>query len=149
MIQTIKTIECNGSAKGHGDFKFLVPSKETFVEAGFSEVAAENFEYLLKCQLGTHQLKEQFKRDSDIVSGERSNVSDTDRILAEERMEEAYSYDFSSSPKQRSSSKWGDLKDYIPLAVAHLGKGASDDELRERASLLKAHMETGLFQDGE
>lgn len=133
-------IESKGSAKGYGEFTFSSPSAATFEEAGFSSVAAQNFEYLLKAQLGTHQLKEQFKRDSDIVSGVRKNVSEVDLEVAEDRMESGYTYDFSSSPKQRSGSKWGELKDYIPLAIKHLGEDASDDALKAKATELKDHM---------
>ena len=139
-MQTIHLIESNGSAKDFGNFQFSSPSAATFEEAGFSPVASENLEYLLKAQLGTHQLKEQFKRDFDIMSGKRENVSETEREVAAERMESGYTYNFSSPPKQRSGSKWGDLKDYIPLAQKTLGKDASNDALRAKAQELKDHM---------
>jgi len=141
-MQIIHQSEYKGFAKGYGNFQFQAPNAKTFEDAGFSQLAAKHFEYLLHAQLGTHQCKESFKKDSEIFQGLRKNATAEQFADAEENLEGIYSYNFSGPVKQRASSKWGDLKAHVPSAIASLKANGisspSDERIREIATRIAA-----------
>lgn len=143
----LKFKEFQGSAKSYGQFRYLAPSKEAFLAAGFSEEVSENLEYLLKAQLGTHNLKESYKKDVATASGlttdlgKKKDYTDAEKSAARKNLTGVYAYDFSNPPKQRAGTKWGPLAPYIQRAknkLKELDKELSDANIRQVAEKLQA-----------
>lgn len=130
--------EYKGKAKDYGEFRFLAPSAEHYMSYGIPENEAKCLEYLLMSQLGTHQLKEDFKRDFAKAIGmnvsltEKKDVPEAEREQAKKNIKGVYSFNFDAPPKTRKS-KWGEYSKYLPAVKAQLkdlGKeNVSDDDM--------------------
>lgn len=137
VMQKLYMNEHEADVQGYGKFRFASPSARTFVEAGFSEVAAANLEYICFAQLGIHQCREAFKRDMQIL-GEcpkgyaREKATDAQKKDALERVDDVYTYDFSTLPKIKQASKWGHLADLIKKAKAFWKENGTENPTDEQ-----------------
>lgn len=100
-------------------FRYKTVPKDVFLEKGFSEVESENLEYLLDAQLKTHQCKEMYKRDLDIIADSKKSAEV--RSEAAKRTQGIYSYDWSKTPKTKAS-EFGELQKFVADVRDVLGK---------------------------
>jgi hypothetical protein len=119
-------------------FTYATIALNQLLEWGVPEIAARIIYHIVDRFLRTWPLKNAYLKDFANTKSDKKGIRDE----ALKNIKGIYAFDWTKVPREGKESKWGDLKDAVPLALAYLKEAGvpspTDEQIKKAAETIRA-----------